>query len=336
MKSQMLILILCVLISTRFAYTQISINNDGSPASGSHRDFTGAAVGIGTTIPDAPLNIANTSLTGIGTPGTFQIGQSNTYNLVCDNNEVQARNNGSGSPLYVQYWGGDLSVCASGGSATFSGPVNLYSNLYLSGRIGIKTTPVYDLHVNSTDYTAAYINSSYGGGTVANIVAGGTSSGTWALYTYATTLGYAAYFSGNTYCTGSYLPSDEILKENIQPLQNALDDVMKLEIKSYYFKPEFTGMNFPTGRQYGFTAQNMESVFPELVKLNPAKGAEQPVEFKAVNYTGLIPVLTQAIQEQQKLLEAQDERIDELKEQYNDLQKQFNELKAIVMAIQQN
>ncbi len=305
--------------------------NNGS---GIHYDL--GFVGIGTSTPDARLTLANTSVVGIGTTGTFQIGQSNSYNLVCDNNEVQARNNGAGSTLYLQYWGGDVNACASGGTSAFGGPVAMYSNLNVSGRIGIKTAPSYDLHINSTDYSAAYIYSPYGGGTVANIIAAGTSAGTWGLYAYATTLGYAAYFSGNTYCTGSYLPSDERLKENIKPLQNALEKVMKLDIKTYYFKQEFAKMNLPTSMQYGFTAQNIESVFPELVKLNPAKGQEQPIEFKAVNYIGMIPILTEAIQEQQKLLNAENEKFDYLQKQYDDLQNQFNGLKALVLAMQQD
>jgi hypothetical protein len=303
-------------------------------SSGSDISFSGGRVGIGTTTPDGNLSVANTSLGGIGTMGSFQIGPSNTYNLVCDNNEVQTRFNGAGGTLFLQYWGGDLNVCNSGGLASFYGPVSLFSNLNLSGRLGIKTSPSYDLHINSTDYSAAYIYSPYGGGTVCNIVAGGTSSGTWGLYSYATTLGYAGYFSGNIYCTGSYLPSDESLKENIQPLHNALDNVMQLDIKTYNFKQEIAAMNLPPCRQYGFTAQNIESVFPELVKLNPAKGEEQPVEFKVVNYIGMIPVLTRAIQEQQALLNAKDERIEHLQSQYNELQSQFNDLKAMVLAIQ--
>jgi hypothetical protein len=304
-------------------------------SSGSDISFSGGRVGIGTTTPDAPLSLASTSLAGIAATGSSQIGQSNTYNLVCDNNEVQARYNGTGSTLFLQYWGGDLNACSSGGTASFYGPVAMISNLNVSGRIGVKTTPSYDLHINSTDYTAAYINSSYNGGTVAEVVATGTTSGTWGLYSYATTLGYAAYFSGNIYCSGSYLPSDEKLKENIQPFNDGLEKIMKLDVMSYNFKTtEFPELNLPTARQNGFTAQNLESVFPELIKVNPAKGKEQPIEFKAVNYIGMIPVLTEAIQAQQKQLEAKDARIDKLQNQFNDLQNQFNDLKAQVLNVQ--
>ncbi len=308
------------------------------PNSSANAIYINAAgnVGIKTTSPNAPLSVANTNLGGISTTGSFQIGQSSTYNLVCDNNEVQARNNGTNSPLYLQYWGGNVNICASGGTATFQGLVNMYTDLNVSGKIGIKTTPSYDLHIASTDYSAVYITDPYEGGTVANIIAAGTAAGTWGLYAYATTAGYAGYFSGNIYCTGSYLPSDEKLKENVQPLQNSLDKIMKLDVSTYYFKQELAKMNLPTDMQYGFTAQNLETVFPELVKLNPAKEKEQPIEFKAVNYIGLIPVLTEAMQEQQNEIEAKDARIDDLQKQYNDLQKQFNDLKALVLANQQN
>ncbi len=279
-----------------------------------------AKVGIGTTAPDARLTLANTSIGGISTAGTFQIGPSNAYNLVMDNNEVQVRNNGSAGTLFLQYWGGNVDVCASGGMATFNGPVVVTSSdLTVGGRVGINSAPAYDWHVSSVDYSAGYVASPYNGGTVLNVIANGTTAGTWGLYSYATTLGYAAYFSGNIYCSGSYLPSDERLKENIQPLQNALDRVMKLDVKTYNFKSGLEKMNLPMEKQYGFLAQNLETVFPELVKLNPAK-KEQPLEFKAVNYLGMIPVLTEAVQEQQKQLEAKDKAIAHLQNQLNELQ----------------
>ncbi|NVO21244.1 MAG: tail fiber domain-containing protein [Bacteroidetes bacterium] len=202
------------------------------------------------------------------------------------------------------------------------------NNAIFTGRIGIKTDPSYDLQVISSDYTAGYFSSPYSGGTEFEVFDLGAGN-SWAIYGGAATTGYAGYFAGNVYCSGSYLPSDEKLKENIQPLQNGLDKIMKLDAKTYNFKTtEFPEMNLPTDRQNGFTAQNLESVFPELVRLNPAK-KEQPQEFKAVNYIGLIPVLTEAIQEQQKQLEIRDAKIDLLEKQLNDLTK-------IVSSMQQN
>jgi hypothetical protein len=222
--------------------------------------------------------------------------------------------------------------------------VNIANNYArFSGRFGINTDPSYDLHVNSYDYTAGYVTSPYPGCTAFEVIATSNSVGTWALYSSATTLGYAGYFAGNVYCSGSYLPSDEKLKENIEPLQNGLNKVMKLDVKTYNFRTsEFPELNLPTDRQNGFTAQNLESVLPELVKLNPAK-KEQPETFKAVNYMGMIPVLTEAIQEQQKQIEVKNAKLDSieeqyvyLKEQYFELKQQFVDLKALVLTFQHN
>lgn len=299
------------------SWNLVGSNSGYWQSSGSDIYYNLGKVGIGTSTPNASLSVSNTSLQGIATAGSFQIGPSDTYNLVCDNNEVQARNNGTGSTLYLQYWGGNIDLCSSGGTSGFYGPVNMYSNLTAYGRIGIKTNPNYDLDINSTSYTAANIYSPYNGGTTTQVIAGGTTAGTLAFYAYATTLGFAAYFSGNIYCTGSYLPSDEKLKDNIQPMKNSLDKIMQLDVVTYnYNTTGFPELNLPTDRQIGFTAQNLESAFPELVKLNPPK-KEQPVEFKAVNYTGLIPVLTEAIQEQQSLIEKMQMKIDELEKIIN-------------------
>src|SRR6185436_20333614 len=57
---------------------------------------TGAGnVGIGITAPDARLNLSNTDFTGIAAKGAFQIGQTNNFNLVFDNDNIQARNGGT-------------------------------------------------------------------------------------------------------------------------------------------------------------------------------------------------------------------------------------------------
>ncbi|MBK6966756.1 MAG: tail fiber domain-containing protein [Bacteroidales bacterium] len=220
---------------------------------------------------------------------------------------------------------GDNNFCIRNwGLASDAMNVNWANNdVTFSGRVGIKTNPSFDLNINSTDYTAAYITTPYSGGTAFEVIAPGAGN-TWAVYSMAPTTGYAGYFSGNVFCSGSYLPSDEKLKENIRPMQDALDDVMKLDVKTYEFRTtEFPELNLPPDRQNGFTAQNLESVFPELVKLNPAK-KEQPTEFKAVNYTGMIPVLTAAIQEQQA-------EIEQLREQNALLLSRLSRLEAVIL-----
>ena len=78
------------------------------------------------------------------------------------------------------------------------------------------------------------------------------------------------------------------------------------------------------GKQYGFLAQEIESVLPEAVRqknlnVNACATAKEksatPADiekFKMVNYTMVVPVLVEAIKEQQKQIEAQQKQIDEL------------------------
>ena len=59
-------------------------------------------------------------------------------------------------------------------------------------------------------------------------------------------------------------------------------------------------------RQIGFSAQEIEKLFPEVV-MTDANG------YKSVDYGRLTPVLVEAIKEQQKQIDAQQQQIDELR-----------------------
>ena len=65
--------------------------------------------------------------------------------------------------------------------------------------------------------------------------------------------------------------------------------------------------NTPTTLQYGFIAQELEKVLPELVN-------DGDDGYKTVNYIGVIPVLTQAMQEQQAEIEQLCSELKELPE----------------------
>jgi hypothetical protein len=72
----------------------------------------------------------------------------------------------------------------------------------------------------------------------------------------------------------------------------------------------------PSGEQIGFTAQNVEEYFPECVKDVPmvvtnkngdfvkdASGNVVTKTYKAITYNRMIPILLNAIKEQQKQIE---------------------------------
>lgn len=75
--------------------------------------------GFGTTAPKAKLHIDGGTDAGLAdNSGFLIIGDVSGSNLVFDNNEIVARNNGANNTLYLQYEGGDLEV---GGKASKPG-----------------------------------------------------------------------------------------------------------------------------------------------------------------------------------------------------------------------
>ena len=143
--------------------------------------------------------------------------------------------------------------------------------------------------------------------------------------------GYAGFFSGNVYISGTLInPSDMKLKKDIEPINNALDAIMSLDGKTYEYKvDEYGDLNLAKGQQVGYLAQEVEEVLPQLVentkhttvdldqKGDPVQSA--PVEYKGINYIGMIPVITEAIKEQQQIIETQKIMISNLEGQVNTL-----------------
>jgi len=98
--------------------------------------------------------------------------------------------------------------------------------------------------------------------------------------------------TGNANLSGSLTTnSDARLKKDIVPLSNSLEAIQQLSGYSYHWKdasnPE---------EQIGLLAQEIQKVYPQLVKEN-----EQGT--LSVSYSGMVPVLLEAIKEQQKQIE---------------------------------
>ena len=102
--------------------------------------------------------------------------------------------------------------------------------------------------------------------------------------------------------------SDMRLKANIASLGATLVKLLQIDGKTYTMKRDATKK-----QKIGVLAQDIEKVFPELVLEN--KG------IKSVNYQGLVPVLINALKEQDAKMKAQDARI-------NIQQAQIDRLKA--------
>lgn len=136
--------------------------------------------------------------------------------------------------------------------------------------------------------------------------------------------------NGNISYSGSLTgTSDHKLKEDIQPLENALKAVMQLSPASFKFRSaeSIPGLTLSSGRHFGLIAQDVETVLPSLVQTQThrytegadgssghgqpenASTVEKEFEYKSVNYVELIPFLIRAVQEQQEMIGALEKEL---------------------------
>jgi hypothetical protein len=101
---------------------------------------------------------------------------------------------------------------------------------------------------------------------------------------------FVVNYDGSATLSGELtINSDARLKSNIISLGSTLAKLLMIDGKSYTMKSN------ESKSKIGLLAQNVQKVFPELVKTTNNKD-----KTLSVNYQGLIPVLINAIKEQQK------------------------------------
>lgn len=130
--------------------------------------------------------------------------------------------------------------------------------------------------------------------------------------------------------------SDQRFKQNVRTLDNALDKVLNLRGVSYAWKrSENPAMNFEAGTQLGFIAQEVEKVLPEAVKKD-SQG------MYTMNYTAVVPVLVEAVKQQQQNFEnwqknfaATEQQFDKLRAENANLKEQNATLEARLAALEQ-
>jgi hypothetical protein len=119
-----------------------------------------------------------------------------------------------------------------------------------------------------------------------------------------------AWVKGTVTANGVTLTSDERLKKDITPLQEAMPLLEQLSGYQYHWKDETWDKTLQTG----LLAQEVEKVLPQLVKTDD-RG------MKSVNYIGVIPYMLEAAKEQQAIIQGQQKQIDELKRMLEALKK---------------
>jgi hypothetical protein len=223
------------------------------------------------------------------------------------------------NPLYAQNQYG-----AYGSSESTNGSIKnsygLYGSSSASGNANVgKSYGVFGSATSTDPAAVCYgVYGQSGGPDIYTPPGGATSHTKW-----------AGYFPGYTYTpAGLWSSSDEQLKQNIEDLPPglALEKLQQLSPKTYdYNHQQFAFMNLPIEHQYGLIAQEVENVLPELVTNihQPAtldtSGIEvsPAIDFKAMNYQGLIPLLIAGFQAQQVQIDQQQATIAQLQDQIN-------------------
>jgi hypothetical protein len=114
--------------------------------------------------------------------------------------------------------------------------------------------------------------------------------------------------NGSIRSTTALVISDKRLKKDILPIENALDKILALNGITYNWNKEFDlSKNLDDHNHLGLIAQDVEKILSQVVSTE-----SEGLQIKSVSYSDIIPVLIEAIKEQQN-------QINELKNQLKDI-----------------
>jgi hypothetical protein len=193
------------------------------------------------------------------------------------------------------------STVASGQYSTTSGVVTTAED-FLSFAIGVH---------NKTDETPNPENFSYQNTAFVIGNGGYDIEGSYVGTSDTFSNAFEVLFDGTTTIAGDLnINSDARLKSNIISLGATLSKLLQIDGKTYTMKKDTNHK-----KKIGLLAQDIEKVFPELVT--------ETNDIKSVNYQGLVPVLINAMKEQQ-------DEINSYKTELSNQRKEIDELKSMV------
>ena len=111
--------------------------------------------------------------------------------------------------------------------------------------------------------------------------------------------------AGQVLASNFTLSSDSRLKEHVKNIDNASKTLSQLRPVTYHWNTKGKQKGGNAKLQYGFIAQEVEKVLPDIVEIDKSSD-----KYKSVNYTAIVPVLVKAIQEKDKEIEELKVRLD--------------------------
>jgi hypothetical protein len=268
-------------------------------------------VGNGTSgvLTPTELNWDNTNKRlGIGTSSPNS--QFHIYNNSSSSSRIWIENNGTGSGSYAEFVletnsGRAGFIKNSSAQAGYSGAGSLNFGTISSENVGIITNNTSRLIVTGTGNvgigTISPLSKLNIMGTV-RINSADEPDANYYLQLENSASQKAKANSWDTY-------SDKRIKTDIQPILNAIDKVNLLNPVYYekhdsYVENDFLNIDYDSSvKSLGFIAQEVYNIIPEAVNTGTTN------ELWAMDYTKIIPILTKAIQEQQTLIKALEQRI---------------------------
>jgi hypothetical protein len=239
----------------------------GAAPSEAVRITSAGNVGIGTTAPDTPL--------GSGVRGiVINSGASNDAQVRLQNNATGSTSSDggllsiSGGLMYLWNYEANVLIFGTNNSERM--------RLDSSGNLGVgNTSPSYKVDITGD---ARILSGSLGVGVAPNATDGRIDASNDIV---------------------AYSTSDQRLKENVTPIENALEKVKTLTGVEFDWKEETAHVHGYHGHDVGIIAQDVQAVLPEAVRTNESG-------YLSVRYEKMIALLIEGMKEQQK-------QIDELK-----------------------
>ncbi|MGN8057039.1 tail fiber domain-containing protein [Pedobacter sp. 22163] len=117
------------------------------------------------------------------------------------------------------------------------------------------------------------------------------------------------------------ISAQEVVQNNVKPVENALIQVTKLQPVSFnYDKTWAEKLKLSAKPQYGFVGTEAKTAVPEIVSVQAksyasGKNAFRNATITKVDYESLVPLLVASIKEQQQQIEALQRELKTLKSQ---------------------
>ena len=302
------------------------LSNDGGNE-GIRIDNSGN-VGIGTTTPTNSIHIENGNAFGpdpgnTTSPSVYIFNNNNTSSTAHSSLAIRTNGNGGGNP-YLSFDIGGVRGCSMGIDNADGDKFKFHTNWNLNNsiapaftvttdnRLGIGTTsPATRLHINSSDATTLYIESTTSDNNGLVILNANTPSN-WNVSHHefmmfqkqGTTIGFIGAVANSNSINYS-TTSDYRLKTDLHDY-SGLNLVNKIKTYDYAWKSD-------NSRMYGVMAHELQEVVPYAVSgEKDAIDKAGKILPQAVDYSKLTPILVKAIQEQDLKLKEQQLQIEAL------------------------